>query len=371
MKKYLVIFIVLFVFYYLFRYCSERFEGFADNSEIMDTPIGMVTASPPMTTQVITSPPMTSPVITTPPPMTPPPMTPPPMTPPPMTPQARAQAERNKQAADRAARDKANRDKQAADRAARDKAARDKQAADKAARDKQAADRAARDKAARDKQAADKAARDKQAADKQAADKAARDKQAADKAARDKAVRDKQAADKAAAAKVAADKAAAAKLAADKAAAAKLAAAKFIDASSNPIDHLPKGLIVAWNKIVAPIGWVLCDGTNGTPDLRGKFILAGGQGRDTNGKLLTNIKLNEKGGNEEVTLTLEQIPKHNHHWIAYNDDYNGKGGGNRGLEDDAPVNDRNKRKIETNFVGGGEPHTIMPPFYVLTYIMKL
>lgn len=50
MQKYLVIFIVLFVFYYLFIYCSERFEGFADNLKIMDTPIGMVTASPLITT---------------------------------------------------------------------------------------------------------------------------------------------------------------------------------------------------------------------------------------------------------------------------------------------------------------------------------
>ena len=33
----------------------------------------------------------------------------------------------------------------------------------------------------------------------------------------------------------------------------------------------PSGIICIWNKPIAdiPAGWLLCDGTNGTPDLRG------------------------------------------------------------------------------------------------------
>jgi len=39
-----------------------------------------------------------------------------------------------------------------------------------------------------------------------------------------------------------------------------------------------KGMIVPYYGVLAdiPIGWALCDGTNGTPDLRGKFVLGGG-----------------------------------------------------------------------------------------------
>ena len=35
-----------------------------------------------------------------------------------------------------------------------------------------------------------------------------------------------------------------------------------------------KGMIVAYSGDVSgiPVGWALCDGTNGTPDLRGRFV---------------------------------------------------------------------------------------------------
>lgn len=41
---------------------------------------------------------------------------------------------------------------------------------------------------------------------------------------------------------------------------------------------LPSGVILLWAGSVAsiPPGWVLCDGTNGTPDLRGRFIPGAG-----------------------------------------------------------------------------------------------
>lgn len=37
---------------------------------------------------------------------------------------------------------------------------------------------------------------------------------------------------------------------------------------------LPAGVIVMWSGLIAniPAGWLVCDGTNGTPDLRNRFI---------------------------------------------------------------------------------------------------
>ena len=74
-----------------------------------------------------------------------------------------------------------------------------------------------------------------------------------------------------------------------------------------------------------PAGYQLCDGTNGTPDLRGLFVV-GYDNRiedyDTIGKI---------GGAKEVTLTTEQMPKHKHsgsvdsagahsHYLVVNED---------------------------------------------------
>ena len=41
-------------------------------------------------------------------------------------------------------------------------------------------------------------------------------------------------------------------------------------------DAFPIGVIVAYNSTTPPYGWALCDGSNNTPDLRGRFILGGG-----------------------------------------------------------------------------------------------
>ena len=59
-----------------------------------------------------------------------------------------------------------------------------------------------------------------------------------------------------------------------------------------------------WAGLISaiPTGWVLCDGTNGTPDLRDRFIM--GATSDSN--------VGEIGGENEVTLTVEQMPAHTH-----------------------------------------------------------
>lgn len=46
--------------------------------------------------------------------------------------------------------------------------------------------------------------------------------------------------------------------------------------------EVPSGTIAMWHGTIAniPSGWVLCDGTNGTPDLRERFVEGAADGVD-------------------------------------------------------------------------------------------
>jgi hypothetical protein len=47
-------------------------------------------------------------------------------------------------------------------------------------------------------------------------------------------------------------------------------------------DDVPAGAIIMWSGALSsiPDGWALCDGTNGTPDLRDRFIMGASDGED-------------------------------------------------------------------------------------------
>ena len=69
----------------------------------------------------------------------------------------------------------------------------------------------------------------------------------------------------------------------------------------------PTGGIIMWSGSVAtiPSGWALCNGANGTPNLRNKFIL--GAYSDTVSSPYPNCPPHATGGYEDATL-----PAHNH-----------------------------------------------------------
>ncbi len=75
----------------------------------------------------------------------------------------------------------------------------------------------------------------------------------------------------------------------------------------------PPGIIIMWSGATVPSGWALCDGSNGRPDLRGRFVLGHGQGTN-----LTNRVVGSTGGAATVTLTVNQIPSHNHTFTTSN-----------------------------------------------------
>ncbi|CAF1107806.1 unnamed protein product, partial [Didymodactylos carnosus] len=78
---------------------------------------------------------------------------------------------------------------------------------------------------------------------------------------------------------------------------------------------VPKGTIMLWDgdTSTVPDDWAVCDGTNGTPDLRNRYIIGSGSNAEN--------KPGTTGGSSAITpsisvhdtvLTEAQMPKHNH-----------------------------------------------------------
>ncbi|MFY0714141.1 hypothetical protein J1D01_10720 [Seonamhaeicola sp. NFXS20] len=153
----------------------------------------------------------------------------------------------------------------------------------------------------------------------------------------------------------------------------------------NPLLELQRCLVPKqsaipyWGSINdIPSGWQLCDGTNGTPDLSGMFIV----GYDPNDEDYDAI--GNPGGAKEVTLTEQQMPAHNHsgntnytgshsHSItAYiqSGSNDGSGGEKAGYFQNTQTGSagNHSHTFTTNSKGGSQPHENRPPYYTMAYI---
>lgn len=120
---------------------------------------------------------------------------------------------------------------------------------------------------------------------------------------------------------------------------------------------IPTGGIIMWSGADVPDGWALCNGENGTPDLRGRFVLG----------VSETHKIGSVGGDEKVKLTTNQLPPHVHNYDAVVDvGTSSQIGGNL-----TNVKVYYQETRISGFTGGGEAHNNMPPYYTLAYIMKL
>jgi microcystin-dependent protein len=77
-----------------------------------------------------------------------------------------------------------------------------------------------------------------------------------------------------------------------------------VDINGISYSHVPTGVILMWHGNIAspPSGWAICDGTNGTPNLRG-YMIIGRNGTYTAGST---------GGNSDLTMTTGTLPAHEH-----------------------------------------------------------
>ena len=156
------------------------------------------------------------------------------------------------------------------------------------------------------------------------------------------------------------------------------------------------GIIVAFNGTLIPSGWHICDGTNNTPDLRGRFILSSGVGKE-----LSIRNINDIGGSETHTLSIDEIPGHIHSGTTSSNGSHIHTTNANGINMGMNIKDSNKgilsnlngnteenninlsdtitlnssglhtHTFTTNITGGNNNHNNMPPFYVLAYIMRL
>lgn len=135
-------------------------------------------------------------------------------------------------------------------------------------------------------------------------------------------------------------------------------------------DAVPSGTIVMFHGSTIPTGWAICNGQNGTPDLRDRFIV--GAGRSYNP--------GATGGSDTVTLITSQMPSHNHSGATSSISFNyGSGSAGSGSiwcvgmgnykSAGSPMPVRGTVNIESS--GSGEPHENRPPYYALYFIMKL
>jgi len=180
---------------------------------------------------------------------------------------------------------------------------------------------------------------------------------------------------------------------------AKFTATGALEDTGSPASALiPSGGIIMWSGLIAsiPTGWALCDGTNGTPDLRNRFVVGAGDQYDRN----------DTGGSETVTLTEAQIPSHDHNMQPAGDhshtgttstDGNhshtifsriggqgdtqgssGRIGGFDGTSSTAGahshtlnIDNAGSHTHTMDTIGGDQPHENRPPYFALAFIMKL
>jgi microcystin-dependent protein len=160
----------------------------------------------------------------------------------------------------------------------------------------------------------------------------------------------------------------------------------------NGLGMAPVGTILMWTGDRPPSGWVLCDGATvagvRTPDLRGRFVVAPA----------TTNSLWRAAGSETYSHRLSELPAHRH-WAqlrgesSRNADQSHEyrvalGGGDitvtPGL---GPVNSEfgtvtteaggehthslTLPSFNSEVAGAGAPRSVMPPFYVLAFIMRV
>jgi hypothetical protein len=133
------------------------------------------------------------------------------------------------------------------------------------------------------------------------------------------------------------------------------------------------GMIMLWSGSEAsiPSGWVLCDGTNSTPNLQDRFVVGAGN----------TYAVDANGGSADAVVvshthsTTVSDPGHAHGWSYSNRLLYNAGGGNPNTYPGGAANQTTSSattgiSVTANSTGVSGTNANLPPYYALCYIMK-
>jgi len=135
--------------------------------------------------------------------------------------------------------------------------------------------------------------------------------------------------------------------------------------------NLPIGSIILWADAVIPPGWQICNGTNGTPNLVGRFPL----GASIDGDLLVAADVATHTHTNGSTGTRAD---HSHTGISgtsggasMNNIYGGPGGGAASGHTHSIGSSVNAGNSHAHTIGNTDAPVVMPPYKILMYIMRM
>jgi hypothetical protein len=154
----------------------------------------------------------------------------------------------------------------------------------------------------------------------------------------------------------------------------------IIGTAPTPATPTPAGVIVLWSGSIGsiPAGWVLCNGSNGTPDLRDRFVVGAGStyAVDATGGSADAIVVSHTHTASSSSSVTD--PGHTHNFTVFsNDDPDGTSAssGTTGtaytastVSNTTGITVSTTTTVDSQGVSGTNAN--LPPYYALAYIMK-
>ena len=117
-----------------------------------------------------------------------------------------------------------------------------------------------------------------------------------------------------------------------------------------------------WGYLINDTNWHMCNGHNGTPDLKAKFVV----GYDD--ELSDYEEIGNTGGEETHTLTQAETPYHEHN---YNDIFHRVNLRGVIIGNTQNAEGYTSSGSTTTGIGGSQSHENRPPYYVVSYIIRV